>query len=152
MLRIALRNLMRQRARAGLTLAAIALGVASLVLSGGFVADILAQLREATIRSELGHLQIFREGQFASAGQRPFDFLIDDASAIDRALDRLPGVVAHGRRLAFTGLIDNGRAELPIIGEGVSPESEARIGSALTMLSGRALATGDRYGIVLGEG
>ncbi len=67
MLKIALRNIVRQRARTALTLAAIALGVASLVLSGGFVADILLQLREATIRSQLGHLQIYKQGQFEVA-------------------------------------------------------------------------------------
>ena len=47
MLKLALRNLLRQHARTGLTLAAISLGVASIVLSGGFVEDILIQLREA---------------------------------------------------------------------------------------------------------
>ena len=54
----------------GLTLAAIALGVASLVLGGGFVDDILLQLREATIHSHLGHLQVYKIGQFAIERQR----------------------------------------------------------------------------------
>lgn len=152
MLRIAFRNIARQRGRAGLTLAAIALGVASLVVSGGFVADILAQLREATIHSQLGHLQIYKRGQFESGGQRPFEFLIDDSSVVQRAVAALPGVVAQGRRLAFSGLISNGRGDLPMVGEGVEPGPEARIGSALSMLSGRPLVPGDEFGIVVGEG
>ena len=90
MLKLALRNILRQRARTGLTLTAIALGVASLVLSGGFVEDILLHLREATIRSQLGHLQVYKHGQFASGGQHPYDFLIDNPDAIERAVDAVP--------------------------------------------------------------
>jgi putative ABC transport system permease protein len=152
MFKLALRNVLRQRTRTGLTLAAIGLGVASLILSGGYVEDILIQLREATIHSQLGHLQIYKAGQYASGGQRPFDYLIDDAPTIERALARLPGVVTQARRLSFSGLISNGRGELPMLGEGVQAESENRIGSSLSLLSGRRLSAGDRFGIVVGEG
>src|SRR5947207_15110754 len=93
MIALAFRNILRQRARSGLTLAAIALGVASLVLSGGFVDDILLQLREATIRSQLGHLQIYKQGQFASGGHHPYDFLIERPDAVERAVDAVPGGV-----------------------------------------------------------
>jgi putative ABC transport system permease protein len=152
MLKLALRNLFRQRGRTVLTLAAIALGVASLVLSGGFVEDILVQLREATIRSQLGHLQIYRQGQYAGGGHRPLDFLIERPERAEQELKHLSDVVLHTRRLNFSGLISNGRGDLPILGEGVEPEAEARIGSAMTLLSGRHLGKDDRFGILVGEG
>ncbi len=152
MWRLASRNILRQRARTALTLAAVALGVASLVLTGGFVADMLAQLREATIHSQLGHLQIYKRGQFESGGQRPFEFLIDDATTVMRAAASVRGIAAQGRRLSFSGLIDNGKGELPIFGEGVEPAVEARIGSALSIISGRQLAADDRFDMVAGEG
>jgi len=150
--RLALRNVLRQRLRTALTLAAIALGVASLILSGGYVEDLLIQLREATIHSRLGHLQIYRAGSFASGGQRPFEFLIDDADAVEKAIASAPGIVVQGRRLGFSGLLSNGRGDLPIIGEGVEPAAEGRIGTSVTMLAGRRLAPSDSYGIVVGEG
>lgn len=152
MIKLAFRNILRQRARTGLTLAAIAIGVASLVLSGGFVEDILVQLREATIRSQLGHLQVYKRGQFASGGHHPFDFLIENPDAVERAIGTVPGVVARAARVSFSGLIGNGRGELPILGEGIDPEPEARIGSAISMLAGRQLAIGDGFGIMVGEG
>jgi len=151
MLRLASRNIVRQGVRTGLTLAAIALGVASLVLTGGFVEDILVQLREATIRSQLGHLQIYRKGRFESGDHRPFDFLIQP-DVVEGAVDRLPGVLARAERLSFSGVIGNGRGELPVRGEGIEPEREARIGSAITMLAGRQLSAADKFGIVVGEG
>ena len=151
-LNFALRNVMRQRTRTALTLAAIALGVASLLLSGGYVEDLLIQLREATIHSRLGHLQVYKAGAHASGGQRPFDYLIEDAGEVDKALAAIPGVVANGRRLAFSGLLSNGRGDLPIIGEGVEPAAESQIGTAVTLLSGRRLTLQDRYAVMVGEG
>jgi putative ABC transport system permease protein len=150
--KLARRNILRQRTRSALTLAAIALGVASLVLSGGFVADILLQLREATIRSQLGHLQIYKRGQFASGGHHPYDYLIENPEPIDRAVDAVPGVVARAHRISFSGLISNGRGELPILGEGIEPEREARIGSAISVLEGHKLTASDRFGVMVGEG
>src|SRR5207248_2840441 len=131
-------------------LAAIALGVASLVLSGGFVEDILLQLREATIRSQLGHLQVYKQGQFASGGHHPFDFLIKKPDAIEHAVDAVPGVITRATRMSFSGLIGNGRGELPVRGEGIEPEPEARIGSAISMVAGRPLTAADDFGIMVG--
>ena len=152
MFKLALRNVLRQRTRSALTLFAIALGVACFVLAGGFVADILHQLREATIRSQLGHLQVYKAGRYASDGSHPFDYLIDDTGAVERALAAVGGVTAHARRLDFTGLASFRRGELPMIGEGVEPGPEATIGSAITVVQGRALRAGDTYGVMLGEG
>lgn len=152
MFMFALRNVLRQKTRSSLTLAAIALGVTSLILAGGYIEDTLVQLREATIKSRLGHLQVYKAGLYASGGQRPFDYLIEDASAVEDVVGTLPGVVSQARRLSFSGLISNGRGDLPIWGEGIEPEPESRIGSALTMLQGRRLSDTDKMSIVLGEG
>lgn len=152
MLKLALRNIFRQGTRTALTLGAVAIGVASLVLSGGFIEDILVQLREATIRSQLGHLQVHKRGYFASGGQQPYEFLIDKTEAVERAAAGLPEVQAYARRLSFSGLLSNGRGALPILGEGVEPEPEAKIGSAMAILAGRPLSAADRFGILVGEG
>jgi putative ABC transport system permease protein len=152
MLKLAFRNLLRQRTRTGLTLAAIAIGVASLVLSGGFVEDILVQLRETTIHSQLGHLQIYKQGAFASGGHHPYDFLIEKPELVEHVVDALPGVVARAERVTFSGVLSNGRGELPILGEGVEPDREARIGSAISLVAGHVLRDVDESGIMVGEG
>ena len=152
MLKLGLRNILRQRARTALTLAAIALGVASLILAGGYVDDTLLQLRESTIRSRLGHLQVYKAGLYDSGGQRPFDYMIDETKELQETIGRMPEVAVQARRLGFSGLASNGRGELPILGEGVEPDAEARIGASMTLLHGRRLAGSDRFSIVVGEG
>jgi len=56
------------------------------------------------------------------------------------------------QRLNFSGLLTNGRSDLAIIGEGLEPEREARLGTFLVLAAGRMLEEKDRYGILLGHG
>jgi putative ABC transport system permease protein len=55
-------------------------------------------------------------------------------------------------RVNFSGLANNGRADLPIIGEGVEPDREARLGTATTFVAGHPLQDVDPFGAVVGEG
>jgi len=64
----------------------------------------------------------------------------------------LPQVAEVLLRVNFSGLANNGRADLPIIGEAVQPEKEARLGSSLIIASGRQLEQSDEYGILVGHG
>jgi len=152
MLRLALRNVFRHRLRTALTLAAIVSGVCGLMLTGGFVEDSLLQLREATIHSQIGHLQIYRTGYYEHGLQRPYQFLIDEPSEVLRIVARLPDVENAMLRLNFSGVINNGRTDLPIVGVGLEPEKENRLGSFVAVTDGRALRGNDVYQIVLGEG
>ena len=152
MFKLALRYIFRQKVRSGLILSTIIFGVASLMFSGGFIEDIFVQLREATIHSQLGHIQVYKAG-YSTVGRRdPYQYLIADSGKIGRELEQVPQVKEVMVRLNFSGLANNGRADLPIIGEGIEPDKEGRLGSALTVLEGRRLTDGDTYGIVLGQG
>lgn len=50
------------------------------------------------------------------------------------------------------GLLSSGRSDLPVIGEGVEPDKEARLGSQIHITRGRQLVAGDLRGIVVGQG
>lgn len=152
MLTLAFRNLFRHVGRTLLSLAVIVFGVAGLVLSGGFVEDVFVQLREATIHSQLGHIQLYREGYAERGRQQPFSFLINDAEPIVERIRHWPGVSDAMRRVDFSALASNGSADLPIIAQGVEPDKEAKLGSFVVITEGSQLTDDDEYGIVLGEG
>jgi putative ABC transport system permease protein len=152
MLLLAYRSMFRHKVRTGLTLAAIIFGVAGLILSGGFVEDIFLQLQEKTIHSQLGHIQVYRDGYFKQGRRDPYHYLIDDPEQTKEAVADLPHISDVLLRVNFSGLANNGRADLPIIGEGVQPDKEARLGSALTITAGRQLASSDEYGMLVGQG
>jgi putative ABC transport system permease protein len=152
LLRLAVRNVERHRARTALVVGAVAFGVAGLILAGGFVQDIFRQLGEALIRSQTGHLQIARKGFFEQGTRFPEKYLIAKPSEVAARAEQTVRAHAVMARLAFSGLLGNGTADLPIVGEGVEPEKEAQLASFVTMVAGRALEAQDHYSAVIGQG
>lgn len=152
MLKLAFRNLLRHKGRTALTLGAILLGVVGLILSGGFVQDIYVQLREWTIHSRLGHLQVYAEGHFHYGRRQPYQYMVAEPDRVAEGIAGVPHVVDVLRRVNFDALVNNGRGDLPVMGEGVEPDKEARLGSALRIVSGRQLAASDRLGVLVGQG
>ena len=115
LLKLALRNVFRHKLRTGITLAAIVFGVIGLILSGGFVEDVYRKLGEALIHSQSGHLQIARAGYHAHGMRSPEQYLIPDAQRIAQTVLVLPQVKEVMARVSFSGLLGNGRSDLPII-------------------------------------
>jgi putative ABC transport system permease protein len=152
LLSVAIRNVTRQRTRALLTLASVGLGVVSLMLAAGFIDDVLWQLREATIRSQLGHFQVFAPN-YVDAGRRdPLAHTLMNPREATTSLSSIPGVVTVASRLTFSGLLSNGRADIAVIAEGVEPAPEAKIGTALVMVAGKPLDDGSGPAAMVGEG
>jgi len=152
MLKLALRNVLRHKARSGMTLLAIMVGVVGLVLSGGFVQDIYKQLGEMLIHSQSGHLQISQDGYFERGARSPEKFLIADPEPVRETVAKIEGVDDVMGRVFFSGLLNNGRADLPIIGEGIEPARENRLGTGLVLTEGRALEDSDANGMIIGHG
>lgn len=151
-LALATRNIFRHRTRTVATLAAISLGVASLIVAGGFVQDAFVQLGEATIHSQTGHIQLTRAGFRASRTRASESHLIEQPNKIKRLLVGEAGIEQVAARINFSGLLNNGKRDLGIIGDGIEPGAEARIGTFLHYIEGRPLADADVDGIVVGEG
>jgi putative ABC transport system permease protein len=152
MWKLAFRNVLRHKTRTGMTLLAIIAGVVGLILSGGFVHDIFTQLGEFLIHSQSGHLQIAKSGYFGHGARSPEKFLIDDPAPFHRDINGMAGVADVMGRVYFAGLLNNAHSDLPIVGEGVEPAHEARLGSGIVISSGRTLEDKDKYGMMVGEG
>lgn len=150
--KLAYRNILRHGGRTATTLAAITFGVAALVLSQGFVEDIFVQLGEAVVHSQTGHIQLARQGYFAHGAHQPMKFLFADPERDKAAILELKGVEDVMERLNFPGLLNNGRADLAVLAEGVEPDKEARLGTFIHFLAGRALRAADHYHAVIGHG
>ena len=150
---LALRNVFRQRARSAATLAAIAIGVAGLILAGGFVQDIFIQLGEAIIHSQSGHIQVTLSGYSEGKKRAPEKYLIEKPDNLKTEVQSAtPGIQLSMARLGFTGMLNNGKRDLGIIGEGIEPDAEAKMGTFMHFVEGRALRDTDQDGIVVGQG
>ncbi|MEQ8264452.1 ABC transporter permease [Pseudohaliea sp.] len=151
-LRLAARNTLRHRGRSGLTLLAIAAGVAALVLAGGFIKDTVVELGESMIRSQSGHLQVSRDAWRPGSGSLAEGARIGNPAALRKQLAAPAGVREVMFRTTFDGLLGNGRVDWAVVAEGIEPAPEARLGTYIELVEGRQLAAADEYAAVLGAG
>jgi len=151
-LRLASRNLWRQPVRTSVAIAGILFGVAAYLLTAGFIEWIFWAMREGTIYSRLGHIQVTRRGFSTSGASDPFSYLLSDKLRETVPFEDFPEIRLISPRISFTGLISNGSTSISFIGEGVDPQKEKSISRLLIISNGAGLSESDPKGITLGEG
>lgn len=149
---IATRNLARNRRRALSALFTVAAGVIALVLADGFTQWIFWAMREGTIQSQLGHIQVVRPG-FLSAGiANPYAYILPENSPQRRAIESTSGIHLVAPRLAVPGLISHGETTVAFVADGVDPQKEAQLSKALRIVDGHYLSSLTAKEVVLGRG
>ncbi|MFZ5573995.1 MAG: ABC transporter permease [Pseudomonadota bacterium] len=149
---IAARNLLRNRRRAAIALLTIGGAAIAMVLADGFVQWILWAMREGTIQSQTGHVQVVRPGYFQSGAADPFAYVIPQARPERQEIETTPGVKVVAPRLSVTGLASHGETSVAFIGEGVDPAREKDLSKAFRIVAGKNLAGVDAHEVILGRG
>ena len=150
--RIAARNLARNRRRALAALLTVAASVISLVLADGFIQWVFWGMREATIQSQLGHIQVMRPGYLGAGAANPYAYILPENSPQRRAIESTPGVKLVAPRLEVTGLISHGETTIAFVADGVDPQKETELSKALRIVEGRNLVDAAAKEVVLGHG
>jgi len=149
---IAARNLLRNRRRAAIALLTIGGAAIAMVLADGFVQWILWAMREGTIQSQTGHVQVVRPGYFQSGAADPFAYVIPQARPERQEIETTPGVKVVAPRLSVTGLASHGETSVAFLGEGVDPAREKDLSKAFRIVAGENLAGVDAREVILGRG
>ncbi len=149
--RLALRNILRQRRRSVIAVAAIGFGVIAMMLSVGYIEWIYWANRELSTVNQLGHIQVVKPGYHEDGLADPFQYLMPAKSRALRALEKLPEIRNVAPRLTFNGLISHGESTLSFIGEGIDPDKDPSSRNLL-VIEGELPSSQDAKGIVLGAG
>lgn len=154
LVKIAWRNILRHRRRSLVTLLAVVSGVTGVVVFGGFVQASYQGLRESVIRSQYGHLQIYRAGYHEHYRSDPAAYRLDptQVEGLTELIAADPRVLLAAPRLEFTGLLGNESQSQATVVRAVEPDSETLINSALTIVDGEDLTGMDPEEALLGEG
>jgi putative ABC transport system permease protein len=150
-LRLALRNILRQRRRSYIAIAAIGFGVISMMLSVGYMEWIFWANRELATVNQVGHIQISKPGYHENGTSDPYSYLMPENSPTLQALKKIPEVRSISPRLAFNGLLSHNDSTLSFIGEGIDPDLDPS-SHDIIVVAGKLLSNQDRKGIVLGAG
>lgn len=147
---LAMRNLHRHRRRSVTSLLAVAFGVAALLVAGGYVASLFEEFREATIQSQLGHIQVTRPGFHEAGTSDPYSYVLP--ARIDELSRNLPAGTRIAPRLMVNGLASSGDITLPFIAEGIDPAVDMLDDRSLRIVQGRRLEADDDRHLLVGHG
>ncbi|ONZ87070.1 ABC transporter permease [Burkholderia cenocepacia] len=137
------RNLWRNRRRTVLTMAMIGVAAFASSLALGYVIATFDAVREGSIDSGVGHVQVLHHGYLDLIGERPLQYGLsaDEQAAATQAIAKLPGVATTARGIDFDGLVSNGDLSYGFVGEGIEPNREPPgFFDYHTVLSGRYLS------------
>lgn len=162
LLKIAARNLAKNRRRSLYALLAIALGFTAVNVFGGFTRYMNTSLRDGFIYSQgQGHLTVFKRGFLTRGTLDPVRYLLapEEAAAIEARLHDVPGIALVTPQLHISGLLSNGDASTVFLAAGRVPSAmEAMAARATGMLrrlrlyEGRSLRDDTPTGIGVSTG
>lgn len=144
--------MLRHRRRSLLALATVGCGVIAFLLAGGFINWVLVSMREATIHSQLGHVQITRPDYYSEGLGDPYSYLLPDPKTLSGEIAGAADVKTVAPRLAFSGLLSKEDATVSFLGEGIDPELEAPITDEINVIEGKDLTDSPPDSILLGQG
>jgi len=146
---LALRNIWRNRRRTLLTLSAMVISSALLILCLGIFSGMLADMLASATEQYFGHLVISASG-YQDDRDMFTNFSADDS--LNRLL-HLPQVQGSSPRLRSFGLLSHQQESSPVELLGVLPNREQSVTSFQQHLTaGHYLDTVDADGVLLGEG
>lgn len=151
LLRIALRNLLRNPRRTSAVLITVALGVGSLFMFHGFNTGIMNQYRDNVVHARYGHGQIHTKGYRERAHAEPWRHWIDDWQGLDDALRAMPGVEFVFPRVGFSALLKKGDVTVSGRGQGIDGPEESRFFDTLNIEQGEQLSD-QANGFLIGRG
>ena len=151
-LRLAWRNLWRQRRRTLVVVIAIAGTMGMMMWYDGLVGGFNEAIYGNAIRVLGGNVQIHAAGYGASVNQLPLLSLANDQALVQEA-EKLPQVIVAARRINTGGMATTRKGALGVTIVGVEPEGELPVSLvAQKVVAGRYLEAGDRDAVYIGRG
>jgi putative ABC transport system permease protein len=157
-IKIAFRNLLKNRRRSLVTLIAISVGFASVSLFRGYADSTFQGLRESAIRGEgLGHLTIYKEGWLEKGSIDPKNHMFsrEEINKIIDIVEDDADVVLATPKIDVAGLVTNGYISTIFMATGLVPQDDVSIKGAMASfrpINGKALNDKVPYGIEMAEG
>lgn len=133
LVRMAFRNLSRNRLRTSVSVLAIAVAVAVVVFAKGFIDGMIDTYLDNTIRLTTGHVRIVQAEYPKKERLLPLTYPVDglgqeDLTAFTRRLSGLPGVAVATPRIRFAAMVSQGEEEPEgVLGMGMDFDREEQV-------------------------
>jgi putative ABC transport system permease protein len=129
---------------------AIFVGAVSLILFGGYVANMYAGIRLGSIYSQLGHYQVHSEQKGQGAYSKGF-ITPEAADEVAAKLEKLDQIKVVTKRVETQGLISFADKSVGVLAYGVEADKDAEISTAVNIIEGNGLFTSNAAGVLVGR-
>lgn len=147
MLRLAWKNLWRNRRRTIITLAAIAFSIMLVQALHNLAYGVYAGMVDSGVRAGSGHLAVYRQGYLQSRDEK----LLFEEDQLATAIESLRGVVLALPRYYIPALAQSSRESRGVLLIGIDPTRERRINPFLRSLSAeQMIGTADSREAIVG--
>jgi ABC-type lipoprotein release transport system permease subunit len=151
LIKMAWRDLGRNRRRSFFSALALAMGLALLLLMAAFVHGEMGSAIEATIRLQSGHLQVRAKSYDESKSSLKWEDLIANPEGIASQIAALAPVESATPRLFASGIVAVRDESLGVRIVGIDPSSAANAPYRDGLVAGDFLQADDREGLLIGE-
>ena len=149
-LKMAFRDLLRNKRRTIFSALALALGLAILLFMAAFINGEMISSRETSIRLSSGHLQVRIKDYNQNSSSLLWEDLIENPMQLAGQINALDAVETATPRLFASGLVFIGDESEGVRVMGVDPDSSANAPYRNGLVAGEFLKADDREGILIG--
>jgi ABC-type lipoprotein release transport system permease subunit len=148
---IAYRDLLRNRRRSILTLLAVALGLAMLIMFNGLIAGVWQDALQNSIRLRTGHVQLRAPSYQEKKLSLQWQDLLDNPDGLATRLSRMSEVKAATPVLWVGSILSTGDESVSLQIFGIDPTSQFYDPIRESLVSGEFLTPDDRSGVMIGQ-
>jgi ABC-type lipoprotein release transport system permease subunit len=151
LIKMAFRDLGRNRRRTFFSALALALGLMVLLLMASFIRGEMDSAMDTTIRLQSGHLQVRAQSYDESKTSLKWEDLIENPDQVAAQVASLAPVKAASPRLYATGFVASRNHTTGVRIIGIDPLSEANAPYREGLIHGEFFTPDDREGILIGR-
>ena len=151
LLKLAVRDLARNRRRSFFSALALGVGLALLLLMAAVIEGEMRGGMASSIRLQSGHLQVRAKTYNEDKTSLAWEDFIENPQALVTKISALEPVQTVTPRLFSSGIVAAGDLSLGVRIIGIDPASEANAPYQEGLLSGTFLTADDREGILIGK-
>ncbi len=141
LLKLAARNLWRQKRRTVLTALAVAVGLAGLIVVDSLLAGVDRDAIKNLVDLSTGELVVHAPGYTTAEEALSIERTLDARAALEAALSA-PGVRSAAPRVAFSARLNTGIEDIPVVGMAIDPQADRQVFTLPEFVEGRLPAAG----------
>ena len=148
LLKLAWRNIWRNKRRSLIVLISLVVGLTAIVLTDGLSNGMMRQMLFNQINLDISHIQIHKSGFNNNKIVKNF---IPDYKNVEFVLQKNPGVEAYSKRVFATGILSSANNSSGVTIYGIVPSEEAKVSIIKSsIIDGKYLGSGKRE-IIIGK-